>query len=312
MRNIISYLAVFLLAASELTTKSVKACSCAPSSNQVDVSFDSSDVVVYANLNEQFKTQTDNGEEIVGGFSPLYYKAHVKATIKGCKLHGPVVVTTAGNGAACGATLKENSKYALFGYLVKDEYKPKMFKDMPVLAVNSCSATKPLERLSRKEQEFLRKNRVSTCPCEPSNCGFVLGAPVQLCPDDVSVEGYVCTRDRLTGKCEYIYQTCPNECMGDDECGETSYCSAGKCLEKGTCETDEDCWNPSNIVYRSETERFCREGVCAITGCESGIVQCFAQPCSVVKCDDYVSCVDDYCGGCTAHAFATDGSPSCQ
>lgn len=109
-------------------------------------------------------------------------------------------------------------------------------------------------------------------------------------------------------------------CETDGDCStDAEYCADGECLEYSKCKVDVDCFNPSNayasIFCVGYTE--CQEGSCAkVCGeflCKDGSnpVNCFASPCSVDKCEDAVSCADDYCGGCNSIHFNAAGSQVC-
>eukprot|EP00058_Branchiostoma_floridae_P018953 XP_002604442.1 hypothetical protein BRAFLDRAFT_122288 [Branchiostoma floridae] len=63
--------------------------------------------------------------------------------------------------------------------------------------------------------------------------------------------------------------------------------------------------NPCNLADRVLAD------LCNITGCpdDSPMVYCFADPCTVATCPATpdATCVSDYCGGCNANFFDTDG-----
>eukprot|EP00058_Branchiostoma_floridae_P018952 XP_002604441.1 hypothetical protein BRAFLDRAFT_79259 [Branchiostoma floridae] len=67
--------------------------------------------------------------------------------------------------------------------------------------------------------------------------------------------------------------------------------------------------NPCNLADRILAD------LCNITGCpvDSPMVYCFADPCTVTACPATpdATCVSDYCGGCNANFFDTDGGQAC-
>jgi len=62
----------------------------------------------------------------------------------------------------------------------------------------------------------------------------------------------------------------------------------------------------------------CLEGrcskICGEEQCKDGtdFFNCNVSPCSVDKCEDAVSCVDNYCGGCNAFHFDAAGNQVCN
>jgi len=153
-------------------------------------------------------------------------------------------------------------------------------------------------------------------PCEATKCD----EPYDVCVDD------------YCGGCNAIFfnaegsRVCSKEsepssvCSNDKDCDtDNTYCANGKCLEHGTCETAQDCENPSNtfIGIKCEGRATCEKGICgkrcAESPCPDGkLVQCFAEPCSVTKCDEpFVSCKNDYCGGCNAIFINEAGKQVC-
>jgi hypothetical protein len=122
----------------------------------------------------------------------------------------------------------------------------------------------------------------------------------------------------------------PTTCQRDEDCSPTqaerlsttSYCAQGICLEHVSCTTDLDCFNPSNVYLSIACAGItgCRGGACS-TLCDETAVQCkdgstfencLVAPCSVDKCDNGVSCVNDYCGGCNAIHFDLAGNQACN
>ena len=127
-------------------------------------------------------------------------------------------------------------------------------------------------------------------------------------------------------------KTCDTFCTSDDECnnsittattrsapGETLYCAQGVCKKQGSCVSDNDCMNPSNILWNDKRcmgYLHCRDGLCdreCGVDCKNGskAAQCFEDPCEV---DDWesrngaVSCQMTSCdGGCDLILFDMGG-----
>ncbi|GAX15201.1 hypothetical protein FisN_12Lh093 [Fistulifera solaris] len=109
-------------------------------------------------------------------------------------------------------------------------------------------------------------------------------------------------------------------CKSDADCKEGGYCADGTCLELGSCGADVDCFNPSNIYPVIEctgritcnAEKVCQR-ICG-KDCpdDAPFVRCFEAPCEATSCDEeYVSCIDDYCGGCNAIFYNAQGTQVC-
>ena len=110
-------------------------------------------------------------------------------------------------------------------------------------------------------------------------------------------------------------------CLSDNDCDMGLYCNRGLCRVGGYCENTIDCQNPSNFysvnecvgfLYCSSTNECLVE--CAGSMCEnSNRFDCTdSPPCEISECsDDYVSCVNDDCGGCNAHYFSASGEVVC-
>lgn len=114
----------------------------------------------------------------------------------------------------------------------------------------------------------------------------------------------------------------PIFCSSNMDCNSTMYCAAGECLEMGSCETNMDCRNPSNLhfVDQGSGPLICLEhnkqcGLeCPV--CEDGLKPA-DQQCDVVPCDitdticrwtNFVdSCQNDYSNGCNALVFDEAG-----
>jgi len=156
--------------------------------------------------------------------------------------------------------------------------------------------------------------RCLTIPCDTTQC-------------DESHES--CVND-YCGGCTALFfnakgeQVCAPEksasCSSDKDCDiGAEYCADGKCMQHGACNTILDCKNPSNL-YPSllcEGSLICEKGLCGMncngSPCPDGQpVNCFAEPCSVTKCDKpWVTCLNDYCGGCNAIFLDDAGGQVC-
>ncbi|GAX15205.1 hypothetical protein FisN_12Lh089 [Fistulifera solaris] len=109
-------------------------------------------------------------------------------------------------------------------------------------------------------------------------------------------------------------------CGSDADCSDGEYCAAGTCLEFGSCNEDVDCFNPSNMFPMLDCIGYVkcsRKGTCR-TICGSScpnnepLVRCFEAPCEANPCDeDYVSCIDNYCGACNSIFFNAEGKEVC-
>jgi hypothetical protein len=182
--------------------------------------------------------------------------------------------------------------------------------------------------------------------CVDDQCGIQCSA--EFCPNNDTVncfaapcdvtkcdEPYASCVDDTCGGCNALFfnssghQVCaPNtttadlkaSCTNDTDCkGDGQFCSAGECREAGSCGSLLDCRNPSNIYPTIECVGYleCLDDQCGIQ-CSAEFcpnndtVNCFAAPCNVTKCEEpYVSCVEDYCGGCNALFFNSTGHPVC-
>lgn len=115
------------------------------------------------------------------------------------------------------------------------------------------------------------------------------------------------------------------QCERDDDCNPTittstarsapfdmMYCAQGYCKKQGDCISDDDCMNPSNVLWNDKRcfgyLHCTNEGKCdreCGVDCKNGstAAQCFADQCEVEdwsKCEEAVSCVmttcDEKCG----------------
>jgi hypothetical protein len=118
------------------------------------------------------------------------------------------------------------------------------------------------------------------------------------------------------------------QCRSDADCITTSttraavdadsYCAQGVCTKQGSCFVDEDCINPSNVLFSDKkcmgylhcTEMGMCDRVCGEM-CKNGSrsVECFANPCDTqALCEWAVSCQMTTCdGACNALYFSSDG-----
>ena len=111
-------------------------------------------------------------------------------------------------------------------------------------------------------------------------------------------------------------------CSTDDDCVDSEYCSAGVCRESGTCNAVIDCQNPANeyrdikcagYLYCDDATGTCGRNCTGTCADGEQPVNCLVEPCSVTTCDTpFVSCVDDYCGGCNAIFFDAIGNQVCK
>ena len=110
-------------------------------------------------------------------------------------------------------------------------------------------------------------------------------------------------------------------CNSDNDCLDGEYCSSNECREFGTCKTRLDCLNPSNLypinvcvgpLDCDEATGTCKRK-CTGSFCPNGDeVECDELLCSVAPCDeDYVLCIDDNCGVCSAIFLNAAGSQVC-
>ena len=174
----------------------------------------------------------------------------------------------------------------------------------------------------------------------PVNC---LVSPCEALPSAMCMEERPtwCVVDYCSGSCEATYinaagfEVCHGDgggepspptsysCEKNSDCQRGQYCADGMCLDGGSCNTVDDCINPSNIypVIECVGPLTCNEGTCGreCTGsfCENEEDEffCIVPPCQYVDPDCALeapfSCVNDYCGGCNAIRFGADGSRVC-
>lgn len=110
-------------------------------------------------------------------------------------------------------------------------------------------------------------------------------------------------------------------CSSDDDCITGDYCNRGLCRPGGYCENALDCHNPSNMYSMIECLGFlyCGDNECQVECAGSHCpnyddVDCRENPpCENTECsEDYVSCVNDDCGGCNARFFTATGEQACE
>jgi hypothetical protein len=169
-------------------------------------------------------------------------------------------------------------------------------------------------------------NGEERAPCpESSACN------ITSCDEAVS-----CTFDGCGGECTEIFfddagtQVCVSgaaateQCTSDADCVVTAveratadgmYCAQGVCMEKGTCNDDLDCMNPSNIYASLGCVGYtsCESGRCGVTygpECKDGSAWsvCDPAPCDNSTCAAAISCTNDLCNGCNAIFFDAAGS----
>ena len=166
---------------------------------------------------------------------------------------------------------------------------------------------------------------------EPYNC-FV--SPCQILAGDCDVPVESCIDDYCGGCTSYAFDDAgtrichpsnaepPLSCYYNRDCPTGLYCGHGLCLEMGTCTTNLDCQNPTNVYDKIECAGylFCNtaQGVCEIDcsqeecGSLQPPVNCYEFPCDVVECNEmYERCIDNNCNGCTAIFLDSFGSQVC-
>jgi hypothetical protein len=303
-----------------LDVSAVLACSCLGPITLFKALQDKSSTAVKILIrNEIFPTGAldENGN----GFR--YFRAQVQRAYRGCKLMGQpyILVKTAGNSAACGVDIIPRTEYIMFGSLQRESVEG--YGTRRVLSVGLCGFFSPFEQLTESQRKELASRRYEdNCPpklCDDSDkCGpRPPVAPPIVCPDGSSTfydiqcidVGYRCQWDVKASSCP--------ACAEDSDCFFTSYCDQGRCRTKGTCDSNVDCWNPSNSngdVAAEETElpclaekRECNGSICESKCCTDAIFACFVDPCDTVNVP-YFQCTSDFCGGCNAYAFDRAGN----
>ena len=133
----------------------------------------------------------------------------------------------------------------------------------------------------------------------------------------IPIEGAVCCGSKE-------YSGSGGLCSSDGNCREEEYCQQGTCQAYGSCSTDVDCFNPSNIypLIACVGHVSCRDGTCGkscgATNCADDALpfNCKVSPCEFLDADcesqQPVSCVADYCGGCNAIRFDAGGNQVCK
>jgi hypothetical protein len=116
----------------------------------------------------------------------------------------------------------------------------------------------------------------------PSNI-YVLDACVgeMICAQQSC--GIVCTEFDADPQIVLDETAAEGSCVNNNDCAEKQYCAAGICRD-----IDGECPDGSQLV------------------------NCIVQPCMVSSdCAEAAYCVDDYCGGCNAYHFDTEGDQVC-
>lgn len=245
------------------------------------------------------------------------YSAKIDRAWKGCsyfKGFETTTITTATSSAACGVfPLKPKTTYFLSG--TYDEATKSV-------AIYSCLFQAPWSGLTPYQKARVPElsKKFSNCTCTADKCGPRLGMPNTRCPDGVTIAGPgPCTYNQMLDKCAWKIIQCPT-CQKQSDCRKGQYCAAGVCRADGTCAQDVDCFNPDNQYFRIECvgSLQCKNSKCSIDctkSCPDGstLVNCFADPCSVTKCNESsVSCTSNYCGGCNAIFFNSSGYQVCK
>jgi hypothetical protein len=277
-------------------------------------------------ISSEFFPSGEPWDDDLGNFF-RYYRATIIKPYKGCNLRRgqTILVTTGGNSALCGFDITPRTTYLMIGRIQSEDVAG---TTRQVLSVDSCTFQSSFFELTRKQRsDLLRRPYRNICPPElcpnVDDCGPVPPiAPPQICPDgsetfyDISCikattgTTYSNTSPPPTCQWDIKSSSCP-ACMGDEDCSFTSYCSAGLCTTKGTCDSVDDCFHPSNVPLDTAEpqcilDRTCNAGRCESKCCQD-VVECFADPCEVLDVS-YHTCVSDYCGGCDAYAFDKKGN----
>jgi hypothetical protein len=92
------------------------------------------------------------------------------------------------------------------------------------------------------------------------------------------------------------------------------YCSQGVCTSMGSCSSDLDCFNPSNVYATKLCTGFitCSQGLCDVVcgpSCPDGNEgsDCSSRTCDIVNCPGSVSCSTDLCNDCFPTYFDAAG-----
>jgi len=133
-----------------------------------------------------------------------------------------------------------------------------------------------------------------------------------------------CNDEGFCGRTCSDATTLGDPCKSSDDCSDLQYCQRGVCADMGHCLSDVDCFNRDNqypVVLCVGPLTCSSDNQCGVTCADSSCpaeqppVKCLVSPCSVLEssCSQKVaSCVDQYCGSCTALAFDKAGNQVCQ
>jgi len=107
-------------------------------------------------------------------------------------------------------------------------------------------------------------------------------------------------------------------CESERDCSKREYCRSGVCVPNGSCSSDLDCINPENSfpTARCLGYLYCDQGSCARkcgSACknEEKRALCNNDACEANPCEEGISCVRNYCGGCSAIHFDGLGNRVC-
>ena len=187
-------------------------------------------------------------------------------------------------------------------------------------AFNFCSASGTCASDAdcfNRENSFFEIDCVGTKTCENGSCAKVCDGsepiPSKPLPVPSGETKISCTKD---DDCNGSTTTATTRAGSADE----MYCAQGTCKPQGSCSTDSDCINPSNVFFsdkRCNGYLFCDEtGQCdreCSTNCSNGSpkARCFTNPCDTEdwRSQGAVSCVLDACDNtCDTMLFDAAGS----
>jgi hypothetical protein len=109
-------------------------------------------------------------------------------------------------------------------------------------------------------------------------------------------------------------------CNSTNDCGGSSYCASGICLEASRCTVREDCFNQDNTFDSLACEGIvdCTEDggcACDISANMTGMELCSQLeilPCYVEMCENAIQCHNDNFEGCHATFFDQAGNQACK
>lgn len=172
------------------------------------------------------------------------------------------------------------------------------------------------------DNEFMMIACVGTVTCGDGMCG-------KTCDSGDIIDEKITSEIDTTKEDGSAVSIKVSQCKSDSDCISIttsttraavldSYCAHGVCTKHSSCFTDEDCINPSNLLFKDNecighlrcTEMGMCDRVCG-EECKNGStsVQCFANPCDTQPlCDGAVSCAMTTCdGACNALFYTADG-----